>query len=164
MQLVGLNGNDMFSWLIPGTIDHHFDRGVFPYRPTWNTRGPNIIKNQIKFVQAYVSEPYILVGFSAGGNFAQILAPRDPLCRGLVIHSANFLNQHDARIPTLIIYTRGDKTGVNRDLTAMISRYSQVTVHEQQPTTWLAHEFQSTTPIKDWYEQNFDLWDTLSRV
>lgn len=164
MHLIGLNGTDVppFNRFIPGRIDKLFGKGDYPYRRFWNTWNEPRIERQIRFIKGIANRPYFVVGFSSGGNFAQILAGRDCDCKGLVIHSSQFMKEKPRKIPTLIMSTDGDRTGVNRDLEEMIDFYKDnigdyLTIYNQKSTSWMAHEFgtPSTVFIKSWYERVF---------
>jgi predicted esterase len=166
MHLIGLNGADypFFNRFIPGRIDKLFGKGDFPYRRCWNTWNVRKIEQQIEEIKGIANKPYFVVGFSSGGNFAQILSSRDVDCEGLIIHSAQFMRQKPRRIPTLIIYTEGDKFGVNKELDLMIQHYKDnigdlLTVFEQKSTTRFSHEFNkdSVLFIKSWFESSFGL-------
>lgn len=172
MQLVGLNGTDvpLINRFIPGKIDDLFGKGCYPYRRFWNTWNEHRIERQIRDIQGFIKDPYLLVGFSSGGNFAQILSSRDDNCRGVVIHSAQFMKEPPRKIPTLIMSTDNDKSGVNRDLKEMIEWYrinignDLVTVFSQIPTTRMGHEFtmNSVSFVKSWYEKTFkQSWEIL---
>lgn len=165
MHLIGLNGTDVpiFNRFIPGKIDKLFCKGDFPYRRFWNTWSEPKIEQQIRFIKGIANKPYFVVGFSSGGNFAQILASRDEDCEALVIHSAQYMKAKPRMIPTLIMSTDNDRTGVNRDLREMIDFYRSnigdlLTVYSQRPTSWMAHEFTAPSVIfiKSWYEHVFN--------
>lgn len=164
MHLIGLNGTDvpLFNRFIPGRIDKLFGKGDYPYRRFWNTWNECKIERQIRFIKGIANRPYFVVGFSSGGNFAQILASRDNDCRGVIIHSAQYMKATPRKIPTLIMSTDDDRTGVNRDLREMIGFYKDnigdyLTVYSQKPNSWMAHEFgtPSIVFIKSWYERVF---------
>lgn len=184
MNIVGLKG---FSKL--GQINQYFTSGFFPDKWDWTIQDVTYIVQEYKrylLRTKPTTEDYILICYSDGGLPGHILAALDPLCKGIISHSATFAEgpvddafwtgkcantnivrlQDRDKIPVLLIENLGDKTkwmpswyGRTKQAYEYYTDNGYPTEYHTLPrTTWHGHEFNNAFGIMNaWAKNHFSI-------